>query len=64
MKILDENLTKVSNKTFPGSNIFKLYDTMVSFRSNCRWLKSMELKLSNVILKKRWKKAKPLLELI
>ncbi len=27
MKILDENLTKVSNKTFPGSTAFKLYDT-------------------------------------
>ena len=27
MKILDENLNKVSNKTFPGSTAFKLYDT-------------------------------------
>ncbi len=27
MKILDENLSKVSNKTFPGSTAFKLYDT-------------------------------------
>ncbi len=27
MKILDENLTKVKNKIFPGSIAFKLYDT-------------------------------------
>ena len=27
MKILDENLGKVQNKTFPGASAFKLYDT-------------------------------------
>ena len=27
MKILDENLSKVQNKTLPGSSAFKLYDT-------------------------------------
>ena len=27
MKILDENLSKVRNKTLPGSSAFKLYDT-------------------------------------
>ena len=27
IKILEENLIKVSNKTFPGSLAFKLYDT-------------------------------------
>ena len=27
MKILDENLSKVQNKTLPGASAFKLYDT-------------------------------------
>ena len=34
MKILDENLTKVSNRTFPGSTAFKLYSLLCDGEMN------------------------------
>lgn len=61
MKILDENLTKVSNKTFPGSTAFKLYDTYgFPLDLTADILKGKGIKVDNVGFEKEMKKSKAL----
>ncbi len=61
LKILDENLTKVSNKTFPGSTAFKLYDTY-GFPSDLTAdiLKGKGIKVDYVGFEKEMEKSKAL----
>ena len=61
MKILDENLTKVSNKTFPGSTAFKLYDTYgFPLDLTADILKSKGIKVDNIGFEKEMEKSKAL----
>ncbi len=61
MKILDENLTKVSNKTFPGSTAFKLYDTYgFPLDLTADILKGRGIKVDNVSFEKEMEKSKAL----
>ena len=61
MKILDENLTKVSNKTFPGSTAFKLYDTYgFPLDLTADILKGKGIKVDNVDFEKEMEKSKAL----
>ena len=61
MKILDENLTKVSNKTFPGSAAFKLYDTYgFPLDLTADILKGRGIKVDNVGFEKEMEKSKAL----
>ncbi len=61
MKILDENLTKVSNKTFPGSTAFKLYDTYgFPLDLTADILKGKGIKVDNVGFEKEMEKSKAL----
>ena len=64
MKILDENLTKVSNKTFPGSTAFKLYDTYgFPLDLTADILKGKGIKVDNVGFEKEMEKSKALAKL-
>ncbi len=61
MKILDENLTKVSNKTFPGPVAFKLYDTYgFPLDLTADILKGKGIKVDNVGFEKEMEKSKAL----
>ena len=61
MKILDENLTKVSNKNFPGSTAFKLYDTYgFPLDLTADILKGKGIKVDNVGFEKEMEKSKAL----
>ena len=61
MKILDENLTKVSNKTFPGSTAFKLYDTYgFPLDLTADILKGKGIKVDNADFEKEMEKSKAL----
>ncbi|KPU82921.1 alanyl-tRNA synthetase [SAR11 cluster bacterium PRT-SC02] len=61
MKILDENLTKVSNRTFPGSTAFKLYDTYgFPLDLTADILKGKGIKVDNVGFEKEMEKSKAL----
>jgi len=61
MKILAENLTKVSNKTFPGSTAFKLYDTYgFPLDLTADILKGKGIKVDNVGFEKEMEKSKAL----
>ncbi len=61
MKILDENLTKVSNKTFPGSTAFKLYDTYgFPLDLTADILKGKGIKVDNIGFEKEMEKSKTL----
>ena len=61
MKILNENLTKVSNKTFPGSTAFKLYDTYgFPLDLTADILKGKGIKVDNVGFEKEMEKSKAL----
>ena len=61
MKILDENLIKVSNKTFPGSTAFKLYDTYgFPLDLTADILKGKGIKVDNVGFEKEMEKSKAL----
>ena len=61
MKILDENLTKVSNKTFPGSTAFKLYDTYgFPLDLTADILKGKGIKVDNAGFEKEMEKSKAL----
>ena len=61
MKILDENLTKVSNKTFPGSTAFKLYDTYgFPLDLTADILKGKGIKVNNADFEKEMEKSKAL----
>ncbi len=61
MKILDENLTKVSNKTFPGITAFKLYDTYgFPLDLTADILKGKGIKVDNVGFEKEMEKSKAL----
>ncbi len=61
MKILDENLTKVSNKTFPGSTAFKLYDTYgFPLDLTADILKGKGIKVNNGDFEKEMEKSKAL----
>ena len=59
MKILDENLNKVQNNTLPGSIAFKLYDTYgFPIDLTADILRTKNIKVDNLLLKKKWKKVK------
>ncbi len=61
MKILDENLAKISNKTFPGSTAFKLYDTYgFPLDLTADILKGKGIKVDNVGFEKEMEKSKAL----
>ena len=61
MKILDENLTKVSNKIFPGSTAFKLYDTYgFPLDLTADILKGKGIKVDNADFEKEMEKSKAL----
>ncbi len=61
MKILDENLIKVSNKTFPGSAAFKLYDTYgFPLDLTADILKGKGIKVDNADFEKEMEKSKAL----
>ena len=61
MKILDENLAKISNKTFPGSIAFKLYDTYgFPLDLTVDILKGKGIKVDNVGFEKEMEKSKAL----
>ncbi len=61
MKILDENLIKVSNKTFPGSSAFKLYDTYgFPLDLTADILKGKGIKVDNADFEKEMEKSKAL----
>ncbi len=61
MKILDENLVKVSNKTFPGSTAFKLYDTYgFPLDLTADILKGKGIKVDNADFEKEMEKSKAL----
>ena len=61
MKILDENLIKVKNKTLPGSVAFKLYDTYgfpVDLTADI--LRSRDIQVDNIGFEKEMEKSKAL----
>ena len=61
MKILDENLNKVQNKTFPGAEAFKLYDTYgFPLDLTADILRSKDIKVDNVGFEKEMEKSKAL----
>ncbi len=61
MKILDENLTKISNKTFPGSTAFKLYDTYgFPLDLTADILKGKGIRVDNADFEKEMEKSKAL----
>ncbi len=61
MKILDENLNKVQNKTFPGAEAFKLYDTYgFPLDLTADILRSKDIKVDNVGFEKEMEKSKSL----
>ncbi len=61
MKILDENLIKISNNTFPGSTAFKLYDTYgFPLDLTADILKGKGIKVDNADFEKEMEKSKAL----
>ena len=61
MKILDENLIKVKNKTLPGSVAFKLYDTYgfpVDLTADI--LRGRDIQVDNIGFEKEMEKSKAL----
>ena len=61
MKILDENLSKVQNKTFPGSSAFKLYDTYgFPLDLTADILRGKNIKVDHVGFEKEMEKSKAL----
>ncbi len=61
MKILDENLSKVQNKTLPGSVAFKLYDTYgFPIDLTADILRSREIQVDNTGFDKEMEKSKAL----
>ena len=61
MKILDENLSKVQNKTFPGSVAFKLYDTYgFPMDLTADILRVKNIQVDNVGFEKEMEKSKAL----
>ena len=59
MKILNENLNKVQNKTLPGLEAFKLYDTYgFPLDLTADILRGKDITVDNVGFERRWKKAK------
>ena len=60
IKILDENLNKVQNKTLPGLEAFKLYDTYgFPLDLTADILRGKDIKVDNVGFEKEMEKAKP-----
>ena len=61
MKILDENLIKVQNKTLPGSAAFKLYDTYgFPLDLTADILRGKDIKVDNAGFEKEMEKSKSL----
>jgi alanyl-tRNA synthetase len=61
MKILDENLNKVQNKTLPGIEAFKLYDTYgFPLDLTADILRGKDIKVDNVGFEKEMEKSKTL----
>ena len=61
MKILDENLSKVINNTFPGSVAFKLYDTYgFPLDLTADILRTKNIKVDNTSFEKEMEKSKAL----
>ena len=61
MKILDENLNKVQNKTFPGQTAFKLYDTYgFPLDLTADILRGKDIKVDTVEFEKEMQKSKVL----
>ncbi len=61
MKILDENLNKVQNKTFPGFEAFKLYDTYgFPLDLTADILRGKDIKVDNAGFDKEMEKSKKL----
>ena len=61
MKILDENLNKVQNKTLPGVEVFKLYDTYgFPLDLTADILRSKDIKVDNVGFDKEMERSKAL----
>ena len=61
MKILDENLNKVQNKTLPGLEAFKLYDTYgFPLDLTADILRGKNIKVDNVGFEKEMEKSKTL----
>ncbi len=61
MKILDENLIKVQNKTLPGSEAFKLYDTYgFPLDLTADILRGKDIKVDNIGFDKEMEKSKAL----
>ena len=61
MKILNENINKVQNKTFPGAEAFKLYDTYgFPLDLTADILRSKDIKVDNVGFEREMGKSKAL----
>ena len=61
MKILDENLNKVQNKTLPGIEAFKLYDTYgFPLDLTADILRGKDIRVDNVGFEKEMEKSKTL----
>ena len=61
MKILDENLSKIQNKTLPGSSAFKLYDTYgFPLDLTADILRGKNIKVDHVGFEKEMEKSKAL----
>ncbi len=61
MKILDENLNKVQNKTFPGAEAFKLYDTYgFPLDLTADILRNKDIKVDNIGFEREMEKSKAL----
>ena len=61
MKILDENLSKVNNKIFPGTAAFKLYDTYgFPLDLTADILRGKDIKVDNTGFEKEMEKSKSL----
>ena len=61
MKILDENLSKVQNKIFPGSVAFKLYDTYgFPIDLTADILRGKDIQVDNIGFEKEMEKSKAL----